>query len=195
MSSRSERPRVLIAEDDAIIRLDLKEMLEEESYEVLEAADGEKAVDLARAGRPEVVIVDIKMPVMDGLSAAKRITEERIAPVVVLTAFPQRELVQRATEVGAMAYLVKPFQKKDLLPAIEIAKGRYQQLETLTSEVGDLAERLEVRTLVERAKGELMDKAGMSEADAFRFIQRGAMERRLTLKAMAEAVLAGDLQG
>ncbi|MGZ4140255.1 MAG: ANTAR domain-containing response regulator [Actinomycetota bacterium] len=185
--------RVLIAEDDAIIRMDLKEMLEEEEYVVLEAADGARAVELAREARPDLVILDIKMPVMDGLAAAQKISEERIAPVLILTAYSQRELVERAAQVGAMAYLVKPFQKQDLLPAIEIAKGRYQQLASLADEVGDLTERLESRKQVERAKGVLIDRFGMNEADAFRFLQQSAMERRLSMREIAEAILAGSV--
>jgi len=189
----SERPRVLIAEDDAIIRLDLKEMLEEEHYEVLEAGDGETAVDIARTQGPELVILDIKMPVMDGLTAAQTISEERLAPVVILTAYSQRELVERAAQAGAMAYLVKPFQKQDLLPAIEIAKGRYQQLSALADEVGDLTDRLEARKVVERAKGHLMDRFSMSEPDAFRFLQQAAMKRRLPIRDVAQAILEGEI--
>ncbi|MGZ4241688.1 MAG: ANTAR domain-containing response regulator [Actinomycetota bacterium] len=185
--------RVLIAEDDAIIRMDLKEMLEEEEYVVLEAADGARAVELAREARPDLVILDIKMTVMDGLAAAQKISEERIAPVLILTAYSQRELVERAAQVGAMAYLVKPFQKQDLLPAIEIAKGRYQQLASLADEVGDLTERLESRKQVERAKGVLIDRFGMNEADAFRFLQQSAMERRLSMREVAEAILSGSV--
>jgi response regulator NasT len=186
--------RVLIAEDDAIIRMDLKEMLEEESYEVVEAGDGATAVTLARETQPALVILDIKMPVMDGLAAAQKISEERIAPVLILTAYSQRELVERAAQVGAMAYLVKPFQKQDLLPAIEIAKGRYQQLASLADEVGDLTERLESRKQVERAKGVLIDRYGMSESDAFRFLQQAAMQRRMQMKDVADAILEGTLE-
>src|SRR2546428_5283699 len=151
------RPRVLVAEDESIIRMDLKEMLEEEGYDVVEAADGEQAVRLARESRPDLVILDIKMPVVDGLDAAERISRERIAPVLILTAYSQRELVDQASRVGAMGYLVKPFQKQDLLPAIEIAKGRYQQLSALADEVGDLTERLESRKIVDPAQGGLME--------------------------------------
>ena len=180
---------VLIAEDDAIIRMDLKEMLEEEHYEVLEAGDGAAAVALARERRPALVILDIKMPVMDGLTAARAISDERIAPVVILTAYSQRELVEQAATAGAMAYLVKPFQKRDLLPAIEIAQGRYRQLQQLTEEVGDLTERLEARKVVERAKGLVMDRFGMGEADAFRFLQQAAMKRRVAMREVAQAIL------
>jgi response regulator NasT len=186
-------PRVLIAEDETIIRMDLREMLQEEGYEVLEAADGEAAIRIAREQRPELVILDIKMPVLDGLSAARTIADERIAPVLILTAYPQRDLVQRASEAGAMGYLVKPFQRQDLLPAIEIAKGRYQQIAALSEEVGDLTERLEARKLVDRAKGVLMDRYRLSEADAFRFMQKAAMDRRLGLREIAEGILAGTV--
>ncbi len=187
------RPTVLVAEDETIIRMDLREMLEEEGYAVVEAADGEQAVRLAREVRPELAILDIKMPIKDGLVAAQEISEEGIAPVLILTAYSQRELVEQAAEAGAMGYLVKPFQKHDLLPAIEIAKGRYQQLSALADEVGDLTERLESRKAIDRAKGTLMDRYKMSEADAFRFIQRTAMEQRLSMREVAEKVLDGSL--
>jgi response regulator NasT len=193
MTDQAPRTRVLIAEDDAIIRMDLKEMLEEEQYEVIEAGDGAAAVQLARDEQPALVILDIKMPVMDGLAAAQKISEERLAPVLILTAYSQRELVERAAQIGAMAYLVKPFQKQDLLPAIEIAKGRYQQLASLADEVGDLTERLESRKQVERAKGVLIDRYGMSEGDAFRFLQQAAMDRRLSMREVADAILAGSV--
>jgi response regulator NasT len=189
----SARPTVLVAEDETIIRMDLREMLEEEGYVVVEAADGEQAVRLAREVRPELAILDIKMPIKDGLAAAQEISEEGIAPVLILTAYSQRELVEQAAESGAMGYLVKPFQKHDLLPAIEIAKGRYQQLAALADEVGDLTERLESRKAIDRAKGSLMDHYDMTEADAFRFIQKAAMERRLSMKEVAEKVLDGSL--
>jgi two-component system, response regulator PdtaR len=193
MTDQAPRTRVLIAEDDAIIRMDLKEMLEEEQYEVIEAGDGAQAVQLARDEQPALVILDIKMPVMDGLAAAQKISEERLAPVLILTAYSQRELVERAAQIGAMAYLVKPFQKQDLLPAIEIAKGRYQQLASLADEVGDLTERLESRKQVERAKGVLIDRYGMNEGDAFRFLQQAAMDRRLSMREVADAILAGSV--
>jgi response regulator NasT len=187
------RPRVLIAEDEAIIRMDLREILEEEGYEVVEAADGEQAVRLAREVHPDLAILDIKMPVKDGLVAAQEISEERIAPVLILTAYSQRELVEQAAEAGAMGYLVKPFQKHDLLPAIEIAKGRYQQLAALADEVGDLTERLEARKAIDRAKGALMDRYQMSESDAFRFVQKAAMQQRLTMREVADRILDGSL--
>ena len=183
--------RVLIAEDEALIRLDLKEMLEEEGYDVVgEAGDGEQAVALAEALRPDLVILDVKMPKLDGIAAAERIAGERIAPVVILTAFCQRDLVERARDAGAMAYLVKPFQKKDLVPAIEMATSRFAEIVALEEEVGGLQERLEARKTVERAKGVLMTEHGMTEPEAFRWIQRTAMDRRTTMRAVAEAVLA-----
>jgi response regulator NasT len=191
--SPDRRPTVLVAEDETIIRMDLREMLEEEGYDVVEAADGEQAVRLAREVRPELAILDIKMPIKDGLVAAQEISEEGLAPVLILTAYSQRELVEQAAEAGAMGYLVKPFQKHDLLPAIEIAKGRYQQLAALADEVGDLTERLESRKVIERAKGTLMDRYKMSEADAFRFIQKAAMEQRLSMRGVAEKVLDGSI--
>jgi AmiR/NasT family two-component response regulator len=184
--------RVLIAEDEALIRLDLKEMLEEEGYDVVgEAGDGETAVSLAEQLRPDLVILDVKMPVMDGIAAAERIAGARLAPVVILTAFSQRDLVERARAAGAMAYLVKPFQKKDLLPTIEMAASRFAEIVALENEVSDLADRLETRKLVERAKGVLMEKQGMTEPEAFRWIQRTAMDRRTSMKIVASAVLEG----
>jgi response regulator NasT len=184
--------RVLIAEDEALIRLDLKEMLEEEGYEVVgEAGDGETAVSMAEQLRPDLVILDVKMPVMDGIAAAERIAGARVAPVVILTAFSQRDLVERARAAGAMAYLVKPFQKKDLLPTIEMAASRFAEIVALENEVSDLADRLETRKLVERAKGILMERQGMTEPEAFRWIQRTAMDRRTSMKIVATAVLEG----
>jgi len=186
--------RVVIAEDEALIRLDLKEMLEEEGYEVAgEAADGAKAVELAAKLQPDLAILDIKMPVLDGISAAERIAADRICPVVILTAFSQRDLVERARDAGAMAYLVKPFTKADLVPAIEIAVSRFQEMATLGSEVDDLRERLEVRKLLDRAKGRLQAGHQMTEPEAFRWIQKTSMDRRLTMRAVAEAVLEGRL--
>lgn len=184
--------RVVLAEDEALIRLDLKEMLEEEGHRVVgEAGDGETAVRLAEQLRPDLVILDVLMPGGDGLTAAERIAAGRIAAVVMLTAFSQTDLVQRARKAGAMAYLVKPFQKKDLLPAIEIAVSRFAEILALESEVADLQARLEARKLVERAKGVLQAEAGLGEAEAFRWIQRTAMDRRLTMRAVAEGVIAG----
>jgi response regulator NasT len=189
----AERTRVLIAEDEALIRLDLKEMLEEEGYAVVaEVGDGQQAVDRARELRPDLVILDIQMPVLDGLSAAEQIAAARLAPVIVLTAFSQRELVERARDAGAMAYLVKPFSKNDLVPAIEVARGRFTEMSALDQEVRTLEERLETRKLVERAKGALMKGRGLTEPDAFRWIQQTAMNERRPMKAVAESVLAEE---
>jgi two-component system, response regulator PdtaR len=185
--------RVLIAEDEALIRLDLREMLQEEGFDVVgEAADGEQAVELAVELKPDLVICDIKMPKMDGIAAAAQIAEKRIAPVVILTAFSQRDLIERARDAGAMAYLVKPFQKRDLLPAIEMATSRFAEIRALESEVTGLRERLEARKLIERAKGALMTKHALSEPEAFRWIQRAAMDNRTSMRAVAELVLSGD---
>ena len=185
--------RVVIAEDEALIRLDLKEMLEEEGYTVVaEVGDGQQAVDRAEELRPDLVILDIQMPVLDGLSAAEQIAKARTAPVIVLTAFSQRELVERARDAGAMAYLVKPFTKNDLVPAIEVARARFAEMTTLDSEVRTLEERLEARKVVEKAKGKLMAERGITEADAFRWIQRTAMNERTSMKALAERLLAED---
>jgi AmiR/NasT family two-component response regulator len=194
--SAVEAPRrVLLAEDEAIIRLDLREMLEEEGYEVVaEAGDGQSAVRLADELRPDVVVMDIKMPGLDGLSAAERISSGRIAPVLVLTAFGQRELVDRAARSGAMGYLVKPFQKGDVVPAIELAVARYREAVTLECQVEDLTERLATRTMVDRARGILMDRYGMTEADAFRFLQKTAMDRRLKLREVARWVMDGEME-
>lgn len=188
--------RILIAEDEAIIRLDLREMLEEEGYEVVgEAADGESAVKLAEEHRPDLVILDIIMPGMDGLAAARLIGEQELSAVLILTAFSKRDLVDQAARIGAMAYLVKPFDKADLIPAVEVAIARFQEHRALAAESKDLAEQLETRKLVERAKGELMERFGLSEADAFKTLQRASMERRVGLKETAERVLQGDLGG
>ncbi|GAA4013825.1 MULTISPECIES: ANTAR domain-containing response regulator [Allokutzneria] len=182
--------RVLVAEDEALIRLDLVEMLREEGYEVVgEAADGVEAVELATQLRPDLVILDVKMPRKDGIEAAAAIAGERIAPVVILTAFSQRDLVERARDAGAMAYLVKPFAKRDLVPAIELAVSRFAELQALETEVAGLTERLETRKVVEKAKGLLMTKQGLNESEAFRWIQRTAMDRRTTMKAVADAVV------
>ncbi|PKW15478.1 ANTAR domain-containing response regulator [Saccharopolyspora spinosa] len=182
--------RVLVAEDEALIRLDLVEMLREEGYQVVgEAGDGQEAVRLAEELRPDLVILDVKMPKMDGIEAASNIAGERIAPVVILTAFSQRDLVERARDAGAMAYLVKPFAKRDLVPAIELAVSRFAEVQALESEVADLTERLEARKTIERAKGLLMNKHNLSEPESFRWLQRTAMDRRTTMKAVAQAVL------
>ena len=189
--------RVVIAEDEALIRLDLREMLEEEGYDVVaEAGDGESAVRLAEEHRPDLVILDVAMPILDGIAAAERIAGARLAPVVILTAFSQRELVERARDAGAMAYLVKPFGRADLVPAIEMAVSRYAEIAALDEEVGDLRERLETRKVVDRAKG-LLQQRGMSEPEAFRWIQKAAMDGRTTMRAVAEKVLdsAGFVDG
>lgn len=182
--------RVVIAEDEALIRLDLKEMLEEEGYSVVgEAGDGETAVALAQEHHPDLVILDVKMPVLDGISAAERIAADRIAPVLMLTAFSQRELVERARDAGAMAYLVKPFSKSDVVPAIEMAVSRFTELKTLELEVADLSQRLETRKLVDRAKSILQTQYGLTEPAAFRWIQKTSMDRRLSMQQVAEAVI------
>jgi response regulator NasT len=186
--------RVVIAEDEAIIRLDLKELLEEEGYEVVgETGRGDEAVELVRKMRPDLAILDIKMPGMDGLSAARHIAGERLAAVLILTAFSQRDLVEQARDAGALAYLVKPFQKSDLLPAIEVALGRHSELMSLERELSDLAERLEARKLIDRAKGRLMDEHSMSEQQAWRFRQPNAMDRRTKVHQVAQLVIDGEL--
>jgi response regulator NasT len=192
VSEPTEQPsrRVLVAEDEALIRLDLVEMLREEGYNVVgEAGDGERAIELARELQPDLVILDVKMPKLDGIDAAAAIAAERIAPVVMLTAFSQRELVERARDAGAMAYLVKPFSKSDLTPAIELAVSRFAELSALESEVAGLTDRLETRKLVDQAKGLLMSKHGLSEPEAFRWIQRTAMDRRSAMRDVAKAVV------
>jgi len=182
--------RVLIAEDEALIRLDLREMLAEEGFEVVaEAGDGEQAVELTRQLNPDIVICDVKMPRMDGITAAGQIGAEGLAAVVMLTAFSQQDLVARAADAGAMAYLVKPFQKRDLLPAIEIATARFAQMRDLNAEVTDLKERLEARKVIERAKGILMTKHSLTEPEAFRWIQRAAMDHRTSMSAVAALVI------
>jgi len=181
----------VIAEDEALIRMDLKEMLEEEGYTVVgEAGDGRRAVELAREHRPDLCILDVKMPELDGISAAEKIAEESIAPVLMLTAFSQRELVERARDAGAMAYLVKPFSKSDVVPAIEMAVSRFAELKELEKEVADLSQRLETRKLVDRAKGVLQTQYGLTEPAAFRWIQKTSMDRRLSMQQVAEAVIA-----
>lgn len=187
--------RVVIAEDEAIIRLDLKETLEEEGYVVVgETGRGDKAVDLVREFRPDLAILDIKMPGMDGIEAARLITKDRICGVLVLTAFSQREIIEEARDAGALAYLVKPFQKSDLIPAIEVAIGRFKELQALNGEVDALGEQLEARKAIDRAKGILIDQFKMTEADSYGFIQRGAMNHRTTMKAVADMVVAGELR-
>jgi response regulator NasT len=182
--------RVVIAEDEALIRMDLAEMLGEEGYDVVaQTGDGESAVRLAEEHRPDLVVLDVKMPRLDGIAAAQRIAAQRIAPVVILTAFSQRDLVERARDAGAMAYLVKPFTKNDLVPAIEMAVSRFAEVQLLAAEVADLTEQLETRKLVDRAKGVLQAQLELSEPDAFRWIQKTAMDLRLSMRQVAEGVL------
>ena len=183
--------RILVAEDEALIRMDLIEMLREAGYEVVaEAADGAQAIELAELHKPDLAILDVKMPVLDGISAAEKIIS--IAPVLMLTAFSQRELVDRARDAGVMAYVVKPFSIGDLIPAIEIAISRHKQMVSLADEVADLHERLETRKLIDRAKGILMKALNLSEPEAFSWIQRAAMDRRLTMKEVAHAVISPE---
>ena len=183
--------RVVVAEDEALIRLDLVEMLVEEGYEVVgEAGDGEQAVALATELNPDLVVLDVKMPKLDGISAAEKIASDRIAPVVMLTAFSQRDLIERAREAGAMAYVVKPFGKDDLVPAIEIAMARYAEIQAVEAEVADLEERLESRKIVDKAKGLLQVGLGLTEPEAFRWIQKTAMDLRKSMREVAEGVIA-----
>ncbi|ACY22105.1 response regulator receiver [Gordonia bronchialis DSM 43247] len=182
--------KVLVAEDDSLIRMDLIEMLREEGYDVVgEAPNGQAAVELTESLGPDLVIMDIKMPIRDGIDAATEIAQKRLAPVVMLTAFSQRDFIEKARDAGAMAYLVKPFTKADLVPAIEVAVSRYQELKMLEREVATVNDRLETRKLVERAKGLLMEKQALSEPEAFKWIQRAAMDRRTTMKAVAQVVV------
>ena len=182
--------RIVVAEDEAVIRLDIVEMLREVGYDVVgEAADGESAIRLAEELRPDIVVMDIKMPVLDGITAAERIAKARIAPVVLLTAFSQKELVERARDAGAMAYVVKPFTAGDLIPSLEIALSRHAEITSLESEIADLSDRFETRKLVERAKSLLMTNMGLNEPDAFRWIQKTSMDRRLTMREVAETIL------
>lgn len=191
-----ERPRVIVADDESIVRMDLREMLESLGYLVVgEAGDGESAIHLSRELKPNIVIMDIKMPGMDGIEAGRVLTEERIAPVLLLTAYSQQDLVERAKEAGVMAYIVKPFQEADLAPAIEVALRRWQEFRSLEQEVEDLKEALETRKLVDRAKGILMDTQGLSEADAFRRIQKTSMDQRKPMKEVAEAIVLAHEAG
>ena len=186
--------RVVIAEDEAIIRLDLKELLQEEQYDVVgETGRGDEAVELVRDLRPDLVILDIKMPGLDGLSAAREIAGDRLAAVLMVTAFSQRELVEQARDAGALAYLVKPFQKSDLIPAIEVALGRFAELTALERDVEDLQARLEARKNIDRAKGRLMDDHGLAEQDAWRFLQQQAMANRVKIDEIARRVVEGEL--
>ena len=194
MSSESTPIRVVIAEDEAIIRLDLKELLVEEGYDVVgETGRGDEAIELVRELQPDLVILDIKMPGLDGLSAARHVAGERMAAVLILTAFSQRELVEQARDAGALAYLVKPFQKSDLIPAIEIALGRFAEMTLLDRDINELQERLDARKLIDRAKGRLMDDHGLTEADSWRFLQQQAMSNRVRVDDIAHRVLDGDL--
>ncbi len=187
---------VVIAEDETLIRMDLAEMLAEEGYQVLgQAADGAKAIELAEELRPDLVILDVKMPVLDGIAAAEAIAGKRIAPVVMLTAFSQRELVERAREAGAMSYLVKPFSQSDLVPAIEMAVSRYAEIAQLEAEVSDLKERLDTRKAVDRAKGILQEQLSLSEPEAFRWIQKTAMDLRMSMREVAEGVVSHGVPG
>lgn len=187
--------RVVIAEDEAIIRLDLKETLEEEGYQVIgESGRGDQALELIRELRPDLAILDVKMPGMDGLEVARQIDVEKICGVLILTAFSQREMVEHARDAGALAYLVKPFQKSDLIPAIEVAIGRFRELQTLSGHVEALGEQIEARKIIDRAKGQLMDQFSMKEQDAFAFIQRSAMQDRVKMRDVADRILSGDLK-
>lgn len=190
------RRTVVIAEDEVLIRMDLKEMLTEEGYHVVgEAGDGKAAIELATEHRPDLVILDVKMPILDGIAAAEAIARDRIAPVVMLTAFSQRELVERARDAGAMAYLVKPFNITDLVPAIELAVSRFQELAQLEKEVAGLTDRLETRKAVDRAKGILQEGLTLSEPEAFRWIQKTAMDLRLSMRQVAEGVIEHGVSG
>lgn len=182
--------RVVVAEDETLIRLDIVEMLRDAGYDVVAEADnGQRAVELAREHRPDLVLMDVKMPVLDGITAAEQIASDRIAPVVLLTAFSQRELVERAREAGAMAYVVKPFTVDDLVPAIEIAISRAEEIAALEREVSDMKEQFATRKLVERAKSLLTTKMGLTEPEAFRWIQKTSMDRRLSMREVAEAII------
>ncbi len=186
----SARPRVLVAEDEALIRMDLVELLEEEGYEVVgQAGDGAAAIELAKQLKPDLVVMDVKMPKMDGITAAEQIAADRIAPVVMLTAFSQRELVEKARAAGAMAYVVKPFDASDVVPAIEIAMGRFAEIRALDEEIMDLEERLDARKAVDQAKGILQDALGLTEPEAFRFIQKTAMDLRKSMREVAQGVI------
>ncbi len=187
--------RVVIAEDEAIIRLDLRETLEEEGYEVIgEAGRGDVALDLIRELKPDLAILDVKMPGMDGLEVARMIGDEKICGVLVLTAFSQREIIEQARDAGALAYLVKPFQKSDLIPAIEVAIGRFRELQALNGQMEVLEEQLEARKFIDKAKGRLIDEFGLKEQEAFSFIQRTAMKDRSRMRDVAEKILSGDLR-
>ena len=182
--------RVVVAEDESLIRMDIVETLRDNGFDVVgEAGDGEAAVALAKELRPDLVVMDVKMPKLDGISAADQLNKEHIAPVVLLTAFSQKELVERATEAGALAYVVKPFTPNDLLPAVEIALSRWAQIVALENEVADLSERFETRKIVDIAKGILNEKMGLTEPEAFRWIQKASMDRRLTMQEVAKTII------
>jgi response regulator NasT len=189
-TSSHQNRTVVVAEDESLIRIDIVEILTDNGFTVVgEASDGEAAIALAREHRPDIVVMDVKMPLLDGISAAEILTKEKIAPVVLLTAFSQRELVERASEAGALAYVVKPFTPNDLIPAVEIALSRAQQISALEDEVADIAERLETRKILDRAKGILNDTMGLTEPEAFRWIQKASMDRRLTMREVAQTVI------
>ena len=195
MSTENKKTRIVIAEDEAIIRLDLRETLEEEGYEVVaDTGRGDTAIELVREHQPDVAIFDIKMPGMDGLEAARAVSNERICPVVMLTAFSQREVIEQARDAGALAYLVKPFQKTDLVPAIELAIGRFLEMKTLSGERDALDEQLELRKLLDRAKGLIIDQHSLTEQAAFDFIQKMAMSKRMRMRDVAVAVLSGEIK-
>lgn len=189
-TTQAARTRVVVAEDESLIRIDIVEILQDHGFEVVgEAGDGEKAVALVEELRPDLVVMDVKMPLLDGISAAEIIGKKNLAPVVLLTAFSQRELVERAAEAGALAYVVKPFTPNDLIPAIDIALSRFQQITALEDEISDLAERLETRKVLDRAKGILNNTMGLTEPEAFRWIQKASMDRRLTMREVAQTVI------
>ena len=195
-ATAAQKPRILVAEDEALIRLDLAEMLVEAGYEVVgQASNGEQAVALSRELKPDMVLMDVKMPVLDGISAAEQIGKDRIAPVVILTAFSQKELVERARDAGVMAYIIKPFTAADLAPAIGIARSRWVEMHALEAEVADLGERFETRKIVDRAKGVLMAQLMISEPEAFSWIQKTAMDRRLGMREVAAMVVSGMAGG
>jgi response regulator NasT len=184
-------PRVVVAEDEALIRLDLVELLTDEGYDVVaQVGDGEQAIEAAREHQPDLVVMDVKMPNMDGISAAEVIAEERIAPVVMLTAFSQRDLVEQARKAGAMAYVVKPFDASDVVPAIEMAMARFQEIKSIEDEVADLTERLASRKTIDQAKGILQESLGLTEPEAFRWIQKTAMDLRKSMREVAEGVIS-----
>lgn len=192
--SASEEPKpertVVVAEDEALIRMDIVEILQDQGFTVVAEADnGQRALELAEEHQPDLVLMDVKMPIMDGITAAEEINKKQLAPVVLLTAFSQKELVDRAAEAGAMAYVVKPFSPQDLIPAIEVAMSRYDQIKALQNEVSSVKERFETRKQVERAKSLLVNKMGLTEPEAFRWIQKTSMDRRLSMREVAETII------